>query len=169
MDYDECAVSDCSARARIRGWCNPHYQRWYSHGDPEWAPPSAEERFWARVNKTDSCWLWAAHINNSGYGWTGKALAHRKAYELTNGAIPDGMDLDHLCRVRSCCNPGHLEPVSHRKNVLRGMAPGSITFRTNICKRGHALTGANVYVVPKTGHRRCLACVALRKKARAAR
>lgn len=83
-------------------------------------------RFWQKVERTDECWLWAGAVNDSGYGaiWDGYRLvyAHRLSYEMHGGAIPDGMQLDHLCRVRRCVNPAHLEPVTHRENIDRGVA-----------------------------------------------
>jgi HNH endonuclease len=94
-------------------------------------PPS--ERFWAKINKggpipehrsdLGPCWLWTA-ATNYGYGVfridRRSIYAHRYAYELLVGPIPDGLQLDHLCRVPPCVNPTHLEPVTHRENILRG-------------------------------------------------
>lgn len=75
------------------------------------------------------CWVWQRHINKSGYGMMrdhsmgGKLRsAHRTYYEQRRGKVPDGMTLDHLCRVRQCVNPEHLEPVTHLVNVLRGVS-----------------------------------------------
>lgn len=83
-----------------------------------------EERFWARVGKSggeSACWLWAG-CTRRGYGrvWRGgkMVLAHRVAYELLVGPIPEGLTLDHLCRNRACCNPNDLEPVTDRVNIL---------------------------------------------------
>jgi len=71
------------------------------------------------------CWLWKAHINHYGYGqfWLDgdHRKSHRVSYEHWNGKIPDGLDLDHLCRNRACCNPQHLEPVTRKENICRGM------------------------------------------------
>jgi hypothetical protein len=82
-------------------------------------------RFWAKVEKTDGCWFWRARIIATGYGSFSldgrKVMAHRFAYELLVGPIPEDLELDHLCRVRHCVNPAHLEPVTHRENILRGM------------------------------------------------
>jgi hypothetical protein len=64
-------------------------------------------------------------------------LAHRVIYEYLVGPIPDGLSIDHLCRVRHCVNPAHLEPVTHRENVLRGQAPTAVNGRKTRCKRGH--------------------------------
>ena len=100
---------------------------------------TAEERFWAKVDKTDSCWLWTAATTH-GYGCFdakpfGTALAHRIAYLLLVGPIPEGLHLDHLCRVTKCVNPAHLEPVTGAENSRRAHAA-----RTH-CKSGrHPLT-----------------------------
>lgn len=84
-----------------------------------------EGRFWAKVNKTETCWLWLA-CTNHGYGYFGfqgrNKRAHRLAYEWANGKIPDGLTLDHLCRVRHCIRPDHLEVVTNKENILRGLA-----------------------------------------------
>lgn len=89
--------------------------------------PTPVDRFWARVLKTDTCWLWqgaTAGRWNLRYGqtrWAGRvAMAHRVAYELLVGAIPDGLQIDHLCRNPLCVNPAHLEPVTNAENARRG-------------------------------------------------
>lgn len=79
-----------------------------------------------KVQVTSGCWLWTGQLNNTGYGlfWyqTGKRGAHVVLWELLRGLVPDGLELDHLCRVRRCVNPDHLEPVTHSENLLRGFA-----------------------------------------------
>lgn len=82
---------------------------------------------------------------------------HRAAYELFVGDIPEGLVIDHLCRVPACCNPDHLEPVTHRTNMRRGTAPSAVTANTNRCKRGHELTADNTYR-KRNGERNCLLC-----------
>jgi len=121
------------------------------------------QRFWAKVNKTDTCWLWTA-CARGGYGQISaggrsrKILsAHRVAYEMLVGPIPEGLDLDHLCRVTLCVNPKHLEPVTHRENLLRGESPSAKHARKTECLRGHPLSGANLYTDPK-GRRQCRIC-----------
>lgn len=124
-------------------------------------------RFSTRVAvQPDGCWLWTGHLFKSGYGQfsigTRCVRAHRFAYELFLGPIPDGMQLDHLCRVRACVSPLHLEPVTARENTLRGDSPSSINARKTHCIHGHALTGANLHVRPD-GTRRCRTCAAERQ------
>lgn len=80
---------------------------------------TAAERFWAKVRKTATCWLWRGATNKSGYGnfWDGErnVSAHRFAF----GEVPEGLEIDHLCSVRNCVNPDHMEAVTHAENVRR--------------------------------------------------
>ena len=88
------------------------------------------------------------------------AMAHRVAYEALIGPIPKGLCLDHLCRVRYCVNPAHLEPVTVRENVLRGISPPAVNARKRLCKNGHALSGRNLYLKTRYGWpgRECRTC-----------
>ncbi|MER8220922.1 HNH endonuclease signature motif containing protein [Streptomyces sp. NPDC094143] len=125
---------------------------------------SDEERFWSKVEKTDGCWLWQGQSRN-GYGlffWgSGKNQrstgAHRYAYRLTCGEIPEGLVLDHLCRVPLCVNPQHLEPVTRRENVLRGIGAPAVNRVKTHCDNGHEFTPENTYLT-KGGARNCRAC-----------
>ena len=85
-------------------------------------PRRIERRFWSLVSWTEGCWFWAGPIRKTGYGVFGRSSAHRVAYELAVGPIPGGLVIDHLCRVPSCVNPAHMEPVTPDVNVLRGDA-----------------------------------------------
>ena len=82
--------------------------------------------FWSRVEFTTKCWNWIGNKNPKGYGrfyLKGiKILAHRQSYELYNGIIPEGLQIDHLCRDHSCVNPAHLEAVTQQENIKRGLA-----------------------------------------------
>jgi len=98
-----------------------------------------EERFWPKVDKTDDCWLWTAAIQN-GYGVfmlssRKQIKAHRWSYQQMVGPIPDGLTLDHLCRVRHCVNPAHLEPVTMGENNRR--STGFRPHKTE-CPQGHS-------------------------------
>ena len=120
-------------------------------------------RFWAKVDRRGpgDCWGWRAAINSHGYGVFSLGgvvqYAHRLAYQCLVGPIPDGLTIDHLCRVRSCVNPGHLEPVTHRENTLRGATLPAANARKTHCPKGHRYAGDNLYVRPRGG-RTCLAC-----------
>ena len=125
-----------------------------------------ERRFWTRVDKNGPlfqgtpCWLWTGTITNTyGYLWIiGKRTsvpAHRIAYEILIGPIPSGLQIDHLCRNRICVNPAHLEVVTRRENILRGIGPTAIHARSTHCPRGHEYD----YIQPRYGFRRCRKCM----------
>lgn len=120
--------------------------------------------FWARVEPTGFCWNWTGPPMRTGYGQLQRKgrhhYAHRMAYELLVGPIPDGLHIDHLCRNRLCVNPDHLEPVESGENTRRGYAPGIVAARLGLCYRGHELSGSNVYHRP-SGGRCCRRCAGL--------
>ena len=127
--------------------------------------PPANERFWAKVEKTETCWLWQGALGRGGYGnfsATKRSTinAHRFAYESLIGPIPEGLVLDHLCRVRRCVNPQHLRVVSPRINVLAGVALSAQNARKDRCQHGHPFDEANTrYYLTKRGlTRQCRAC-----------
>lgn len=128
------------------------------------------ERFWSKVDKTDSCWVWKAALTQYGYGIfriggrDGFNIgAHRYAYKEMFGSIPGGLDLDHLCRNRKCVNPAHLEPVTRQENVLRGVSPAARQAKQTHCIHGHELMGANLYL-RNDGRRGCRTCRAAAMK-----
>jgi len=128
---------------------------------------SAEIRFWNKVDITGECWLWLAAKDPYGYGRFKDARpvgAHRWAYETYVGPITEET-LDHLCRTRSCVRFDHLEPVSRRENVLRGVGRAAINARKTHCLRGHPLLGSNLYV-ELNGSRHCRMCHRLEERAR---
>lgn len=122
---------------------------------------TTQERFWGRVEMTSSCWLWTGSRDRHGYGslyWSGSTRrAHRVAYEIAVGPIPEGLDLDHLCRTRACVRPDHLEPVDRRTNLLRGEAIQARNARKTHCVRGHEFTIENT-ARRQNGARRCREC-----------
>ncbi len=124
--------------------------------------PTAVERFWAKVQKTPTCWLWTGARTNKGYGrfWNGQryVYSHRWVYEQSFGAIPAGLTIDHLCRTRRCVRPNHLQPVTNRQNILRGSSPPAQNARKTHCPLGHVLADPNLYTNPKTGKRQCREC-----------
>ena len=102
------------------------------------------ERFWNKVEPEPNtgCWLWSGADKRNGYGQitiSGKKLSvHRLAFTVLSGAIPAGLDLDHLCRVRCCVNPEHLEPVTRQTNLLRGQTYPARNAAKATCPKGHA-------------------------------
>lgn len=120
-----------------------------------------DDRFWEKVDADGDCWVWTAATNTSGYGQFsvgGKHQgAHRVAWELLVGPIPEGLQIDHLCRVKHCVNPDHLEPVSHAENFRRGIRGAQDRAKTH-CPQGHPYAGDNLYVHPDGRHRQCRAC-----------
>lgn len=121
------------------------------------------ERFWEKVEKTETCWLWTGAVSPNGYGafWDGarQVVSHRAAYLLLVGPIADGMTVDHLCRVRSCVNPSHMEIVTRSENSRRGAEHssfGAMKRAETCCKRGHAFDESNTYW--DNGRRACRIC-----------
>ena len=121
------------------------------------------------------CWLWTGYLDNKGYGRVHyehvTQRMHRLAWRLLRGPLTPGLQLDHVCRTRSCCNPDHLREVTARQNTL---APGSLSVSAKRaaltqCPRGHAYSGANLMlkITPTGGQvRRCRACESASGKVR---
>lgn len=143
-----CSVNGCEKLIMARGLCVTHYFRLRRHGSVELPQPiPLEDRFWARVKKTgpDECWEWLGSQHKPRWGspygrFTIKhgvrAIAHRIAYELALGPIPEGLTIDHLCRNTLCMNPQHLEPVTASENSRRA---NSLRIRTHCARGGHEL------------------------------
>ena len=118
-------------------------------GDPAPLPKHIAKAFTVEPN---GCWLWKQSLSRDGYGWTSYRnktyQAHRFVYAWAVGLIPDGLVIDHLCRVRHCVNPKHMELVTNDENLKRGVGPSGMT----LCARGHGLSRLR-------GQRRCLICL----------
>jgi hypothetical protein len=150
-----------------------HYRRWLRTGDPlkvDRIFGDTEARFWSKVEKTPGCWIWTGALTEEGYGLLGiggtkNRLAHRWSYERFVGPIPEGLQLDHLCRVRNCVNPEHLEPVTAGENARR--SPLTCVNKTH-CPHGHAYDETNTQWVLVRMCRACksgrMAVIARRKR-----
>lgn len=134
----KCEIKNCKRSYYAKGYCEAHYQRVRTGKQLE-APMNVrgndKQRFMFYVDKTETCWLWTGTrrgkdwANGGGYGkfylWDKESqkqesiAAHRYSYELENGKIPNGLQLDHLCMNRLCVNPVHLEPVTNSENQYR--------------------------------------------------
>ena len=130
--------------------------------------PLTLDRLLAKVSRNaEGCWLWTGWINDNGYGeiisFGKKIRAHRAMYQLVVGLIPEELVLDHLCRVRHCVNPEHLEAVTHQQNILRGVGAAAINAKKTQCPQGHLLRGTNV--LRRKKGRECRTCDINRKRA----
>jgi hypothetical protein len=99
------------------------------------------------------CWIWKGSLNPDGYPFFSQKSVHRLSYQILVGPIPDGMEIDHLCRQRACVNPHHLEAVTHKVNVLRGNGPTAKNAQKTHCPRGHPYD-----IRLKSGGRWCSIC-----------
>jgi len=161
-----CTVPDCDRQHEARGYCSLHYKRWKRHGDPLASQPAQitgdpVARLLQHTDQTDTCWLWTGALIHNGYGVMTldgrRQLVHRLAYQFFVGPIPDGLQIDHLCRVRHCLRPEHLEPVTAQENSLRGETIAASRAAQTTCIHGHPFDDENTYVTPK-GTRQCRAC-----------
>jgi hypothetical protein len=178
--------SECGRRVHARGMCALHYMQWIQQIKRRLkergfslatSRASLLKRFLAKRRRMLSgCWEWSG-VKRGGYGQMridGCTLtAHRVGYELLVGPVPEGLDLDHLCRNRSCVNPAHLEPVTRSENVRRGLAPARMAEVARVsaerrrarthCKRGHPLSGTNLYM-HSSDRRYCRPCQVIRHR-----
>jgi hypothetical protein len=136
-----CAVIECTSTSTTRGWCNPHYQRWYRHGDPmagqgaHYASPA--EAFAANVKPgANGCMVWIEGRDSAGYGTIyvdGRSVgAHRFAWEQVHGPIPYGMVVDHRCHNPACCNVKHLRLATNKQNLENLKGPRADNLGTGV-------------------------------------
>lgn len=139
--------------------------------NPEWYLPE-KEKFNKKYKVVGECWLWSMSLNKDGYGSYKNKRAHRVSYEFSKGKIPAGLEIDHLCRNRSCVNPDHLEAVTHLENIKRGVYGDrswirKINGNKTHCKRGHEYSGENLRIEKRVDGgmaRRCKECDRLKSK-----
>jgi hypothetical protein len=128
--YPACRLDNCDRPAVALGLCSPHRQKEVRNGDPEIDARNPERNFWSRVTtgplpdyapELGACWLWTGKTTQAGYGTfrVTQNYVHRYAFEYMRAPIPDSLTIDHLCRVRNCVNPYHLEPVPLAENSRR--------------------------------------------------
>ena len=131
-------------------------------------PITLEDKFWAKVDKSDGCWWWLGGVNSYGYGAVSRTIdgrryqlqAHRVAYELLVGPIPEGLVIDHLCRNTRCVRPDHLEPVTDKVNILRGTSLSAVYAKRTHCVQGHLLPKER----SPRGDRICRECVRIKNQ-----
>ncbi|ALJ22053.1 HNH endonuclease signature motif containing protein [Microbacterium sp. No. 7] len=138
----------------------------------QFADPRLPHAFWSKVEQAESgCWEWRAYRDRDGYGryalrqpdgtYPRREYTHRISVRVLQGSIPGGMQVDHLCRNRSCCNPAHLEVVTARENTDRSENYIAKNRRKTACVRGHDLTGSNLIIKAVRGkapYRQCREC-----------
>lgn len=153
-----CSVPSCEGHTVARSWCHAHWRRWRLYGDPlPEAPirrhPPMPDRFWAKVRRVGECWEWAGVHRFDNYGQFGiggqMRLAHRIAWELTNGPIPDGLYVCHHCDNPPCVRPDHLFLGTARDNALDMLAKGRQGYTGSPGEQNHQakLTASQVRAI----------------------
>lgn len=178
-----CRIAGCKRPRYARKLCTLHYQQWRkTYEGPPLKGLTVGERFWSKVDRDGPevfihrqeveirlgrCWSWTGAVGSAGYGVFGidpgtrSAMAHRVAYEMECGPIPDGYQVDHLCKNRLCVNAvGHLVLVTVRQNQLRSDSVSAMNAAKEYCINGHPFSPDNTYVDPDGRRRRCRACAA---------
>lgn len=176
----EATCPECQRHVKVfaQEHCQRCYNRLLGNGTLKPVRPHPRRdrltRWLAEVEGQDGCWLWPWSVYGSGYGRFRAAGAtgpvHRLVYERLVGPVPDGLELDHLCRVRLCANPTHLEAVTRQENIIRAVPywpkHHNMPLRTH-CKSGaHELTDENVTV--RNGQRYCRPCLEAKRAIRKA-
>lgn len=184
MSKRTCIAPGCGKPYKALGYCQRHYANLRRHGSIEAPKMTLGERFWSKVDKSagsDGCWIWTASTLGRGYGsfyvgpnGGGTIGAHRFAYQLEVGDIPEGLTVEHRCHTeagncpsdetcphRRCVNPAHLELLTNRENILRSYANAIAIRRAKThCPQGHPYSAENTIESGKDGrrHRKCRIC-----------
>lgn len=163
MSKRTCSIDGCGNAYRCKGYCNIHYRMAMRYGTPTPAHRNQTEadRFWAKVDKSGTCWIWTGNTNADGYGkfWHDgeSGYAHRWSYEKHYRPLRAGETVDHLCRQTSCVNPDHLDAVSVMENSRRALFGTAVRGqKTTTCLRGHPKEPWNVYI--HGNHYHCKEC-----------
>jgi hypothetical protein len=152
MEQSTCSVWGCGRSVRCKQRCRRHYDQWLRATPQEQRQaPTLRERILAKVVIDENgCWIWQGHIGPKGYGQVrglgGTRPAHQSAYEQWKGPLPKGTEPDHLCKVRSCVNPDHLEAVSHHENLHRGDTLTARNAAKTHCPQRHPYAGDNLII-----------------------
>lgn len=179
-----CSQEGCKKPRRLHGLCSMHGTRLVRNGSPtalrqlrfdlpDW------DKFWLRAVVQDGCWGWRGSLTSAGYAQFhlrggGRAVGHRWLWEQLYGPVPEGLELDHLCRNRGCTNPDHLEAVTHRENVQRGLTPivaGNWQRARTECPKGHPYSPENtgITTIGSSVRRYCRTCKRGKARVRRAR
>jgi len=162
----QIAAKTNRAQAQVRGKPNRYVAGHKAKKHPDHLP---EDRGYETP-----CWIWQGGHDRNGYGWVNRpehaGVPHVMYYKRVHGPIPKGLELDHLCKVRDCVNPDHLEAVTRAENMARSNAPSMVNKRKTHCKHGHEFTPENIYRPPtQPGTRLCRICHARRNAERVER
>lgn len=166
MGLGRCAVDGCARPVVALMRCDMHYRRARRRGGLPSRSPIARLVNKIVIDVESGCWVYTGSLTRSaegmGYGQMSvedrSVLTHRFAYVTWRGVVPDGMFLDHLCRNRSCCNPWHLEAVTHAENVARSPIMGRNHSEKTHCPQGHPYDEENTYRRRGKPGRSCRAC-----------
>lgn len=150
-----CTVGDCVKPQKAFGYCPTHYAQFKRTGSV-WQRPTVEERFFRLFLLSDDSGCWSNDTQRQTYAEFEGMSAHRWAYEHFVGPIPDGLQLDHLCRNTHCANPSHLEPVTAQENLRRSTNFVADNMRKTHCPTGHPYSDQNTRMT--SGKRTCIQC-----------